>query len=176
MLNEMGKDTGLDLPDDAETLLGTATALSIAHDFDLEAASASDDGDGVPVALSVRGDSAAIQRVLDKVRAHDPATAAMLGSDAGDDRVVIGPSAAYRQDVLAGGHLGDSDAFRSVVPDADHAGVVLFVDLGALRQMAGPLLTADPEAGDNLAPLEALGFSSRLDGDIARTSLRISTR
>ena len=173
LLDQLGQESGLDVPGDLETLLGSSTAVSISKDFDYEKAAMSDDGSGVPVAVTVKGDAAAIEKVLDKLRARDPG-AAPLGSDSSGDLVVVGPTAAYRQEILAGGHLGDSDAFRSVVPDADHAGVVVFVDLDALQKMIGQLAPGD-QVSDNLAPLQAFGFSGWLDDDVARTSLRIST-
>jgi len=89
--------------------------------------------------------------------------------------VAIGPTPAYRQEVLAGGHLGDTEAFRGVVPDAGDAGVVVFVDVDALDQVMSQLATGDQEVVDNLAPLKALGFSSWMDGDVARMSLKVST-
>jgi hypothetical protein len=175
LLDQAGRGSGLDLPGDLETLLGSSTALSISKDFDVEAASMSSDGDGVPVALTVKGDSAAIETVLDKLRAHDPGGATALGSDSSDGLVVIGPTAAYRQQVLAGGHLGDTDTFRSVVPNAGDASVVLFADLDDLQKIAAQALDGDQEAVDNLAPLRAFGFSGWVDGDVAHTSLKIST-
>ena len=72
LLDQLSRASGLDLPTDVETLLGSSTALSISKDFDFEAASMSSDGEGVPVAVTVRGDADAIEKVLDKVRAQDP--------------------------------------------------------------------------------------------------------
>ena len=113
LLDQLGQESGLDLPGDVETLLGSSTALSISKDFDYEAAAMSDDGSGVPVAVTVKGDPAAIEKVLAKLRAQAHGSAATLGSDSSGDLVAIGPTAAYRQQILAGGHLGDTDAFRA---------------------------------------------------------------
>jgi hypothetical protein len=175
MLDGLSRGSGLDLPGDVETLLGSSTALSISKDFDYEAASMSDDGDGVPVALAVRGDTAAIEKVLDKVRARAHGPKAVLGSDDKNGLVVIGPTAAYREQVLAGGHLGDSDEFRSVVPDAGDASVVVYVNLDDLQKMVTQLSEGDHEIADNIAPLKAFGFSGWVDGGISRTSVKIST-
>ena len=123
----------------------------------------------------MKGDAAAIEKVLDKLRAAGTTSPAALGSDSSGDLVAIGPTAAYRQEILAGGHLGDTDAFRSVVPDADHAGVVVFVDLDDLQKMVGQLAAGDDQVTSNLAPLKAFGFSGWVDDDVARTSLKIST-
>ncbi len=175
LLDQLGQESGLDLPGDLETLLGSSTAISVSKDFDYEKAAMSDDGSGVPVAVTVKGDAASIEKVLDKLRAAGTTSPAALGSDSSGDLVVIGPAAAYRQEILAGGHLGDSDAFRSVVPDADHAGVVVFVDLDDLQKMVGQLAAGDDQVTSNLAPLKAFGFSGWVDEGVARTSLKIST-
>ena len=174
LLDKLGAESGLDLPGDVETLLGSSTAISISKDFDFEAASMSKDGTGVPVAVTVKGDPAAIDKVLQKIRAQDPGTAA-LDTDASGDLVAMGPTPAYRQEVLAGGHLGDSEAFRGVIPDAGDAGVVVFVDFNDLDKLVSQLASGDQQVVDNLAPLSALGFSSWMDGDVARMSLKVST-
>jgi len=154
--------------------LGSSTALSIGKDFDYEAASMSDDGSGIPVAVTVKGDPAAIEKVLRKVRGQVPQAAA-LGTDSSGDLVAMGPTPAYRQQVLAGGHLGDSDAFRSVIPDAADAGVIVYLDFDGLDKVVSQLAQGDQQVVDNLAPLSAFGFSSWMDGDVARMSFKIST-
>ena len=102
-------------------------------DFDIEAASSTaTTASGLPVAATVKGDPAAIETVLDKLRAKT-GRPAFLGSDSSGDLVVIGPTPEYRQHVLAGGHLGDDDTFRSVVPDAGAASSVFYVDIDVAR-------------------------------------------
>ena len=66
LLDQLAGQSGLDLPGDVETLVGSSTALSIGKDFDYEAASMSDDGSGLPVAVTVKGDPAAIEKVLER--------------------------------------------------------------------------------------------------------------
>ena len=88
---------------------------------------------------------------------------------------MVGPTAAYRHQVLAGGDLGDTDAFRSVVPKAGDASVVVYVNVDDLQKIVGQLSEGDHQVVDNIAPLKAFGFSGWIDGDVARTSLKIST-
>ncbi len=177
LLSDLSQQSGLDLPGDLETLLGRSAALSISKDFDVEAATNSSDGVGLPVALTVKGDPAAIGKVLDKIRtrAGSDAGSAALSSDSSGDLVAVGPTPAYRQSVLAGGHLGDTEAFRNVIPDADHASVVFFLDVDDLEKALSQLDGGDQQVTSNVAPLQAFGFSAWLEGDVARTSLEIST-
>ena len=107
VMRELSQETGLDVPADIETLLGSGISLSVGKDFDFEAAENSDDGSGLPMAATIKGDPDAIEQVLDKIRAR-ARRPAFLDSDTQNGLVAVGPSADYRQQVLAGGHLGDN--------------------------------------------------------------------
>lgn len=175
IFTEIEHQTGLSVPGDIETLLGSSTAISIGHGFDVGALANSPTGSGLPVAVTVKGDPGAIEHVLDKVRATQPAATAFLGSDSSGDLVAIGPTQSYRQEVLAGGHLGDTDAFRSVVPDAGRAGSVLFVNMDEVKAAMSQLAAGDPAVESNIAPLQAIGFSTWVDGGIAHMSFEVGT-
>ncbi|HEX4688771.1 MAG TPA: DUF3352 domain-containing protein [Nocardioides sp.] len=174
-MRQLSRATGLDVPDDVETLLGSGVSVAIGKDFDLEAAENSADGTGLPIAVTVKGDPAAIEQVLDKVRAKT-GDAPFLGSDSSGDLVVIGPSPAYRQHVLDGGSLGDDDTFQSVVPDAGAAGQLFYVSIDALEPSITQAAMGDQETIDNLTPLRAIGMSSWKESDgVARFSVKVST-
>jgi hypothetical protein len=178
LLDQLSQESGLDLPADAETLLGTSSALSISKTFDYEAMVQSADGTGVPVAFTVRGDPAAIEKVLDKLRqkaGSDPSSVAALGSDSSGDLVAVGPTEAYRKEILAGGTLGSTAAFGSVVPEADRAGEVFYVNIDDLEQAISQAAGGDQSVTDNVSPLQALGFSTWTDADALHGSLKIST-
>ena len=175
LYREIKQQTGLDAPDDFETLLGSGIAFSVSKDIDLEAVENTDDGTGIPVAATVKGDPAAIEKVLDKLRLKigDPAFA---GSDSSDGRVAIGPTEEYRKRVLAGGDLGGSDAFTSVVPDAAHASAVFYVNIDALEPAFTKMMSgADSRDLANLKPLRAIGMSTWTDGGVLRFSFKLTT-
>jgi hypothetical protein len=113
--------------------------------------------------------------VLAKLRAQDSSSTSALDSDSSGGLVAIGPTAAYRQQILSGGHLGDTDAFRSVIPDAAHASMVLYVNIDDLEHAITQASADDKDIIDNITPLQAIGLSSWMDGEVARTSLMIST-
>jgi hypothetical protein len=172
---EIKQQTGLDAPDDFETLIGSGIAFSVSKDIDLEAVENTDDGTGIPVAATVKGDPAAIEKVLDKLRLKigDPAFA---GSDSSGGRVAIGPTEEYRKRVLAGGDLGGSDAFTSVVPDAAHASTVFYVNIDALEPAFTKMMSgADSRDLANLKPLQAIGISTWTDGGVLRFSFKLTT-
>ena len=175
LLHQLGQESGLHVPDDVETLLGSSTAISIGKDFDYEAASMSADGTGVPVAVTVKGDPAAIEKVLQKIRAQGPAAAA-LDSDSSGDLTAIGPTAGVPP---AGAGRWPSGRHRHL-PRRDPR-----CRSRRRRGLRRPRLRstrssrswrrATEQVADNVSPLRAFGFSSWMDGDVARTSLEITT-
>jgi hypothetical protein len=173
-MRELSKETGLDVPGDLETLLGSGVSVSIGDDFDFEAAENSDDGGGLPIAVTVKGDPAAIEQVLDKLRV-EAGDVPFLGSDSEGGLVAIGPSAEYRQHVLDGGALGDSDAFSSVVPDAGRASSLFYVDIDALEPSIKKAAAGDQQTLDNVTPLRSVGASSWTDGDVFEFSFKVAT-
>ena len=173
--DQIEQATGLTVPDDLETLLGESTTFAVGGDIDYEALVNASDGSQVPIGAVVQGDTDAIETVLDKVRSRDAGLADLLGSDSTGDLVAIGPSADYRQQLLAGGHLGDTPAFQHVVPSPDHASEVLFVDMDRFEKSIAEGAGSDQQTIDNVKPLEAFGFSAWVDGDLGHLSLRVST-
>ena len=175
-VRELSRETGLDIPGDIETLLGSGATVSVGKDIDLEAAENADTLSGLPIGVTVKGDPAAIEQVLGKVRAQvGDEDLGFLGFDSAGDLAAIGPTAAYRQHLLEGGNLGDDDTFRGVVPDAAHASSVLYVNLDALEPAISKAAAGDQETLDNLTPLRAIGVSTWHDGDTIRFSFKIST-
>ena len=167
--------TGLALPDDLETLLGDSTVLAIGNDVepgDLSGAAGSD----LPVGVKVKGDAQAIEGVLDKVRKRIGAPMSEpLHSRSAGDTVAIGPNDDYLAEIIQNGGLGDSEAFRDVVREADQAGAILFVNFDAGDGWLDVLTEGDQEARDNLEPLKALGVSTWLDGDTGHGLVRLTT-
>ena len=97
MLDLLESETGLTLPDDAETLLGESTALALGSDLAPRDLFGGDPGD-LPVGLKVRGDTEGIERIVDKLQAAiGPGGDQVLGSDSDDEHVVVGPNADYRE-------------------------------------------------------------------------------
>ena len=175
LYREMSQETGLDVPADIDTLLGSGFALSVGKDLDPEAVENSADGSGIPVAATVKGDPAKIEAVLDKLRSR-AGDLPFLGSDSSGDLEVVGPSEDYRKQVLKGGDLGDDDAFRSVVPDAGRAGSVIYVNVDAFEPALKKLASAGSEDDiANLVPLRAVGLSSWVDDGVTRFSFKVTT-
>ena len=174
MVSQIEQETGLTVPDDLQTLLGDSATLALSSNFSPEDFVNSSDGSDVPVGMRVHGDADAIGGVLDKIAAKDASAGTVLGHDASGDNVAIGPNPDYRAELLKDGSLGDSEAFKDVIPEADKSSLALFVNFDAGDWLT-KLAQDDAEARANLQPLKGLGMSSWIDGDTSHFLLRLTT-
>ncbi len=175
LFQEASGATGLDLPKDAETLLGQSAALSFGSDFDPEAFFNSGDGSDVPVALKVKGDPDAIKAVLAKISAQDATTGDFFGTDADGDLIVVGPNDDYRAEVLKPGGLGNDDVYQDVVRESDQASAVLYVNFNAGDDWLLKLAGDDPSVKENLKPLAGFGITAWQEDDWTHSVLRLTT-
>ena len=176
LMSQLSDMTGLDLPADAETLAGDQAALALGPDFDPGSFASSEDGSDVPIALKVKGDPDAIGKVLDKLRDNDGPQLAVLDSDQDGDTIAIGPDADYRADVLKDGDLGDNQVFKDVVPDADKAQSVLFVNVDQLEKaIEAGAGQSEQELLDNLEVLSGVGVSGWVDDGVSHSVVRLAT-
>ena len=175
MLAQLEAQSGLDLPDDVETLLGDSAAVAISSDIDPDALVNSDTPEGLPIGIKVQGDAGDIESVLDKLRTRMGPSGDLVLSDSSGDTVAVSPSEDYLAELLEDGDLGDSDTFQNVVREPEAAGTILFVDFDAGDGWLVRAFEDDQTAVENLEPLEGLGMSSWLDGDVGHGVLRLTT-
>ena len=176
LVAEAKAETGLDLPEDAETLAGDSATLALGSDFDPEAFVNSTDGTDVPVGLKVQGDPDAIEDVLAKLQekiAADGGPELLTESDG--DVIAIGLNADYVSTLVEDGDLGDSDVFEDVVREADDASAILFVNFDAGDGWLAEAVGDDPTVQENVEPLQGLGMSAWQDDDVAHAVLRLTT-
>jgi hypothetical protein len=159
--------TGLRLPEDIETLLGRGVSISVDASADLEALAESPDPSKVPAGIRITGDAAKITAIVEKLKAAAGPGGRIVEVRSKGDVVSVGLDADYVESLLHNGDLGSSAAFRRVVPEADRAGGVLFVNFDAgkgwAEELADLLSDGDREVTENIAPLDALGASSWQD-------------
>ncbi|MGH3345846.1 MAG: DUF3352 domain-containing protein, partial [Nocardioides sp.] len=166
-------ETGLQLPEDLETLLGEQIALSFSGDADLEKMANSSDTSEVPFGVSVEGDPDAIRSVLDKLTTAF-GYPEMLETQSDGDRIYWSLSDDYRDALIEGGTLGESDSYRAVVPEADRAAAVMYVDFDA-GSWLDSLAEGDQEVADNVEPLSSFGVSSWLEDGTTFGEIRLTT-
>ena len=170
----LSQATGLDLPGDLEKLLGDSAALALGPGIGVEGLVNGNDRSDLPIALKVRGDKETIDGVAAKLRQRLDVPAGVLEPVAGDDAVALGLNEGYAAKVAASGKLGSSDAFTSVVPDADRASGVLYVSFDALDGTIKAIAGGDDGVAANLAPLGALGVSGWTEGKDSHGLLKLS--
>ena len=152
-LTEATEQFGLSLPQDLRVLLGEETMLAVFGEQDAALRSRGDGEQAYPVA----------QRIAQALEDNGgPPTGDKLRDLEGG--VAVGTSPAALDQVTAtDGGLGDSDRFQLAVPDADDAGVVLYVDV--TRALALGAADGDLVDRSTLEPLEALGLTVDGGGD-----------
>lgn len=169
--------TGLELPEDAETLLGEGVSISVDSSLDV---AGSPDPTKVPAGIRITGDAAEITAVIDKLKAAAGPQAGMVAVRTKGDLVSVGLDESYVDKLLEEGDLGESASFNDVVPESGRASAVLFVDFDAgdgwaerLADLAG---AQGPRVKANLAPLDAFGVSSWEDDEqVQHGLLRLTT-
>jgi hypothetical protein len=86
-----------------------------------------------------------------------------------EDAVVLGLQQRYVDTLAAGGSLGEVPAFERVVPEAERASSVFYVNFDAgngwAEELGRMVSDGDSEVTKNLAPLDALGMSGWTDDE-----------
>ncbi len=171
--------TGLELPDDLITLLGSSLSLSLGGDApaDLDDAGPSD----LPIGLLVHGDDAKIKAVIAKVEANTGARLADLPATLAseDGKVAVSTQPGYAEDLLDNGSLGEAKNFKDVVTHAGDAQAVAYVSFdGAwgdvIRKLAADGNDKDAsEVAENVKVLRALGISAWSEGSTGHGLVRL---
>ena len=182
-LADAEQESGLDLPEDLQTLLGDAVILSLGGDAPASLDDLQDVGD-VPAGILIHGDADKIKAIIAKAEDNldmhlSDIPLVVQGSD---DKLAIATSSDYADELLKSGGLGSEDGFRDAVPDADRAAGILYVDFDSdwsdtLADMVASDEGAESgdEVSDNLAPLHTVGFSTWEDGDVSHALLKVTT-
>ncbi len=177
--NELEGPSGLDLPEDIETLLGDGFTVSVDAGADLGKLMSSPDPTDVPVGVRISGDPAEITRVLDKLLALAGPEADFVVVEETDDGVTLGLSKDYVDVLVAGGDLGETESFQRVAPDVERASGVFYVDFDAgdgwAERLADAVSRGDAEVRANVEPLDAFGATSWLEDDATHALIRLTT-
>jgi hypothetical protein len=174
------RQTGLRLPEDVATLLGDGLSVSADSSADLDALRRDADPQKLPVGVRLQGDPDKIRAIVAKLKKLAGPQADIVSTDSSGDLVAVGTDPSYLATLVKKGSLGSQPSFERVVPHADRASAVLFVDFDAGDGWAGRLadLLSDGDATvkADVAPLDAFGVSGWVDGDrIQHSLLRLST-
>ncbi len=177
LVSEAEAQTGLTLPEDLEALLGDGLSVAVDSSVDVSAMFGSESGSiNLPVGVRITGDPTEIVPVLEKVIAAVGAEGQLVVEE-GDGVVAVGVSPDYVARLAEDGDLGGQDAFQSALPGVADSVGGLFVDFDA-EDWLTKMVESEPNAAElreNLEPLDSLGITGRIDGDVMRASIRLST-
>jgi len=167
-LRRFEKETGLTVPDDFVTLLGEHFTFAVDSDLG---------GLDTPTELRVGAlldtDAAAAQTIIDKIVAA-AGGGIELASVESDGLLAVGPNEAYATE-LAGGSLGESSSFDLAVAYGADSDMAFYLNVDELETLDQFASEADAEVLENIATLQAVGFSMELTGDgDSRGSLRVT--
>ena len=178
---DLETSTGLQFPDDLQTLVGDDFALA----FD-GAPLALDPATGEPDLTAVRvgvRTSSDIVAVADLVTRVEGAVGQFYPLDLYDQEVdgggsVIALDEAYANDLAADGDLVESATYQAAVADPQDAAAVTFVDFDRALTLADQVSEAEgePLEGDDrqaLQVLRAFGLSVSVDGDYTTATARL---
>lgn len=169
-LDGFKKATNVAIPEDLQTLLGTQFDLIISE---------KSVKDRLPVlGLRLLTDTTKAESVLGNMnnllKQVSPETASVFGLNTKTERdfVYVGATTSYRDELVAGGNLGDDATVKEAVKDLASASSVLYVNLDKIESLYLPAAT-DPQAKDLLESLKAVGVSSVTNGDRTESTMRL---
>ena len=166
-LREFESRTGIRLPDDLGVLLGEDFALG----FEPAA-------DGLPkVGAVARTDGAkaesVLRKMLDAVAQQGVQLPVTVERTA--DGYVAASTQGYADALAAGGRLGDSDGFRSALPDVADANVALYADVDRLVGSPGVPSMSEQDR-QTWTAFDAVGLTVSREGESIRMRLKVVTR
>jgi hypothetical protein len=181
-IDEIEAATGLQLPEDLETLFGDSLTLAIGGE-NLETVPTLAGPEGLAdldIALALDGDETAALDLVQRIAQLAGDSGIPLVADATDDGAVLATNQGAADAISdPDGSLGDEDVFKSVIPDSDSSFGGAYVDIGTILDK---ILEADPpedvrEGIESASNLSAFGVStSTQDDDRTLSRLRISFR
>ncbi|NUR92132.1 MAG: DUF3352 domain-containing protein [Nonomuraea sp.] len=157
---------GLQLPDDLAALVGKNLTVAV----DSEGL----DGDTPKAGVRIVTDPAKAQAVVDKVTkafTSGGQPAPQIAKVPGDGSLTVATTDEYAKKLAEAGTLGDSETFKTAIPDAGAATCGLFDDLDQVEKYY--LQTMQGEDKANAEKLKAVGLSGKQTGSEATFSLRV---
>lgn len=184
VVSQAEQETGLTLPGDLQTLLGSALTLSVGNDAPADLAGIEDPSD-VPLGLVVHGDAERIKALIAKI--EDTVGYSLsdikIGMKSSGSRLVLSPSESYAGSLLSNGSLGSSSSFKDAVPDAKRDTGIFYIDFDSkwretlikFAQDEGASAHDVQIAEDNSSPLKSLGISTWTEGSTSHVLVKLAT-
>ncbi len=177
MLGEAEAQSGLELPEDIQALLGDGFSVAVDSSVDMDSMiNSSEPPEELPAGIRIVGDPDEITAVIEKLRESAGSLGEEIVVEEGDGVVAVGIDEDYVATLAEDGALGDEERFEQALEDADTGTGGLFVDFDAgdwLTELAAQ--GSDERIEENVAPLDSLGISGSVEDDTAHWVLRLTT-
>ncbi|WP_460527896.1 DUF3352 domain-containing protein [Flindersiella endophytica] len=163
----------LDIPGDLSTLLGNELTVALDEEGLQELVNGGVEEGKLPkVGLRSATDATKGKAVVNKVQQVLTSSGVpfKLGSASGDGKVTVAADQAYADKLLAGGKLGDTEAFKAAISSTDVTGA-MYVDVDKLEKLYIDKVPADAKAW--LQPIRAVGATTTGTDDGGSYSLRV---
>ena len=177
MLTEVEAQSGLELPEDIDALLGDGFSVAVDSSVDMDSMiNSSEPPEELPAGIRIVGDPGEITTVMEKLRESAGPLGEEIVVEEGDGVVAVGIDEDYVATLAEDGALGDEERFEDALGDADTGAGGLFVDFDAGDWLTD-LASQDPDEriAENVAPLDSLGISGSIEDDTAHWVLRLTT-
>ncbi|AXT86558.1 hypothetical protein C6I20_16205 [Aeromicrobium sp. A1-2] len=173
------EQSGFALPEDLETLFGDTLTLALgsANLDTIPTLGGPDDVAGLDIGLVMESDPAKAMDLAGRLVSLVEQIGVPLAVSPTDRGAVIASNEQAAADLGTAGDLGDTTAFKDVIPETDQATIIGFVDIG---QILDALSAANPPEEiarqiDQAESLSAFGFSLRRPSDdVQQLSIRLA--
>ena len=162
-VNQLQQLTGLSLPEDLPAVFGDQLAVAVGS---------LGSGGSPEIGIRVKTDSPKVGQIVTNIKPMIQSALPTGQLMQVPDGWVFASTEAQARAMSSDGNLGESELFKSVVPDASKATVAGYVDLTAVAKSG----ESDPETTKVLEALKAAGVSVTMDGDRIKFSLRVGSR
>ncbi len=175
-LADFEAESGFSLPDDLATILGDNIMFVADAEGLTSEALESEQFDAVNAGIRFTGDAEAQKALYDEV-------SQLLGSQESlplttleaEDGFVLATNDSYAETLKdLGGDLGGSEAFASVIDDAESKELVFYFNWDLVEDQVIDAVSDDPEVADNIKPLRAVGITVDIDGDYTSIVTKVS--
>ncbi|MDP9444802.1 MAG: DUF3352 domain-containing protein [Actinomycetota bacterium] len=178
MLDQLEAETGLSLPEDLQTLLGSHLAVGLGTEG-FEAALRTEDPTRLDVGARVDTDPEAFLELVETVErlAAENGVPLRLAHQEVDGGVVVASNDDYASALAEGGSLNDTDGYQAAVAEPDGAESVVYFDFDQIEDTVLSLAGgsgAGQRVVDNLEPIRGLGVSTRTREGYAEGVLRLT--
>jgi hypothetical protein len=168
-IDQFEKQYGLTLPDDLAVAFGKSLTVAV-------------DGKNLSeepqIGARVVTDGDRAMKLVETIERaiRDEGSLVALSRARTDDGIVVASTDGYADALAKKGNLGESDGFKSAVPDIEGANVAIYVDVDQIAEQFSEEV-GSPTAQESLAAIDAVGMTAVIEGEgSVRYRIKVATK